>query len=95
MGLGFFGWASYWKRDATETLYITPGITRRLGALETRASYSRYSYANASATVVTHTLDLSLTLPITRRWYVLLQGRAQRGKTLNSNSLYSSLWLSF
>jgi hypothetical protein len=95
LGLGYFGWASYWKRDATTTLYITPGITRTFGSLETRASYSYYSYANASAKVITHTLDLSLSLPLTRRWYVLLQGRVQRGKTLNSNSLYSGFWLSF
>jgi hypothetical protein len=94
-GLGFFGSASYWEHDATSTLHLAPGVSRTFGRLESRFSYSRYAYANRAGSLVTHALDLSLTFPFTRRWYGLLQGRVQRGKTLNSYSLYSGLWLSF
>jgi hypothetical protein len=95
LGFGLFGSANYWERGTAKTLYLTPGITRSFGRLESRLSYSRYSFTNGPSTLITHTFDMSLTFPVTRRWYLLVQGRAQRSPTLNSNSVYSGLWLSF
>ncbi|UCF19496.1 MAG: hypothetical protein JSU87_16495 [Gemmatimonadota bacterium] len=95
LDLGFSGSASYWKRDIIKTFYVSPGIRRSFGRLDSRLTYQLYSTENAASTVVTHTFDLALTFPLTRHWFTILQARTQHGTNLSSNSIYSGLWVGF
>jgi outer membrane usher protein FimD/PapC len=93
--LGFRAAASYWKRDNSTTVYLSPGIRRSFGRLQSELSYQRYLTKRSSQTVVSEALELSLTFPIARKLFYTLQGRGQWGDALDSNSLYTGIWLSF
>jgi hypothetical protein len=95
LGLGFRAAASYWKRDNSTTVYLSPGIRRSFGRLQSELSYQRYLTKRSSQTVVSEALELSLTFPIARKLFYTLQGRGQWGDALDSNSLYTGIWLSF
>ncbi len=95
LSLGFNGSASYWKRNSIKTLFLSPGIRRSFGRLDSRLSYQLYSTANSVTTITTHTFDLAFSFPLTRRWFTILQARSQRGSNLTSNSLYTGLWVGF
>jgi hypothetical protein len=95
LGLGFRAAASHWKRGNLATLYLSPGIRHSSGRLQSELSYQRYSTEGSSQTVVSEALELFLTFPIARKLFYTLQGRGQWGDVLNSNSLYTGIWLSF
>jgi hypothetical protein len=95
LGLGFRAAGSYWKREDITTLYISPGIQRSFGRLQSELSYQRYVTERASQSNVSDALELFVTFPIGRRLYYTLQGRTQWGDTLESNSLYTGFWVSF
>lgn len=95
LDLGFRAAASYWKRGNLTTLYLSPGIRRSFGRLQSELSYQRYSTEGSSDTVVSEALEMFLTFPIARKLFYTLQGRGQWGDVLNSSSLYTGIWLSF
>lgn len=95
LGLGFSGTASYWKRENITTLYLSQGIRRAFGGLQTQASYQRYMTTSATTSVVTHGIDASFLVPIARRLFFTLEVRLQRGADLNSDNLYTGFWVSF
>ena len=94
-GLGFRAAGSYWKREDITTLYISPGIQRSFGRLQSELSYQRYATERGSQSDVSDALELFVTFPIGRRLFYTLQGRTQWGDTLESNSLYTGFWVSF
>ncbi|MDH3457592.1 MAG: hypothetical protein OER90_12210, partial [Gemmatimonadota bacterium] len=94
LGLGFSSSISYWVLDEKKAVYVSGGLSRTFGRVHTRASYYRYQ-TDGLTTVLTHTGELSLTFPLTRRLYSSLQGRIQRGENLNNNNFYAGLWLNF
>jgi hypothetical protein len=95
LGLGFSGSGSYWTRDDGHAVYVTPGLRRMFGGVQTRLLYNYYSTDTIRNAFITHSLDLSLTFPLARRFYATVRGRVQRGDNLEGNSLYMSLWKSF
>jgi hypothetical protein len=95
LDLGFRAAASYWKRGELTTLYLSPGIRRSFGRLQSELSYQRYSTEGSSQTVVSEALELFMTFPIARKLFYTLQARGQLGDVLASNSLYTGIWLSF
>jgi len=95
LGLGFRAAGSYWKREGFSTLYVSPGIQRSFGSLQTELSYQRYITERTSESDSSDALELFLTFPIGRRLFYTLQGRTQWGDTLESNSLYTGFWVSF
>jgi len=95
LGLGFRAAGSYWKRENITTVYVSPGIQRTFGRLQSELSYQRYIAERASVSNVSDALELYVTFPIGRRLFYMLQGRTQWGDTLESNSLYTGFWVSF
>lgn len=95
LGLGFRAAGSYWKREDITTMYLSPGIQRTFGSLQSELSYQRYVTERASESNVSDALELYLTFPIGRRLFYMLQGRTQWGDVLESNSLYTGFWVSF
>lgn len=95
LGLGFSGSVTYWRQEDVETLYLAPGISRAFGLVRCAFSFQRYSTWTASTPTLSDALDGSLTFPIARRLFALLQGRVQWGDVLTSNSFYTGLWMSF
>ena len=95
LGLGFSGSGSYWTRDDGHAVYVTPGLSFYFGRTQSQLLYNYYNTQTIRNTFTTHTLDLSLTFPLARRFYSTVRGRLQRGDNLDGNSLYVSLWKSF
>ncbi len=95
LGLGFRAAGSYWKRENITTMYLSPGIQRTFGSLQSELSYQRYVTERVSESNVSDALELYLTFPIGRRLFYMLQARTQWGDTLESNSLYTGFWVSF
>jgi hypothetical protein len=95
LGLGVRAAGSYWKRENITTVYISPGIQRSFGRLQSELSYQRYMTERASESNVSDAIELYVTFPIGRRLFYMLQGRTQWGETLDSNSLYTGFWVSF
>jgi hypothetical protein len=95
MGVGLNGSGSYWKQDGASALFVTGGVSRTFGRVVSRASYQRYRSEFGSNTLLTHAVDLSLTVPFSRRVSAVIRGRTQRGENLTNNNLYVSLWTSF
>lgn len=95
LGLGFRGSASYWRRDGTRTLYVSPGIRRTFGNLQVELSYRRYESQLPTRSIDSDEIDLLLSFPLMRRLYSTLQARNQWGDNLASTSLYASLWATF
>lgn len=104
LGFGLSGAASYWRQDATRSLYLTSGVNRAFGRLQTRASYQLYRTESTTDNVLTgsatnrfqtHAVHFSLSLPLARRVYSTAQARSQWGENLVTTSLYMSLWTSF
>lgn len=95
LGLGFRAAGSYWKRESITTFYVSPGIQRSFGSLQSELSYQRYTTERPSDYDVSDAIELFITFPIGRRLFYTLQGRTQWGDTLESNSLYTGFWVSF
>jgi len=95
LGLGFSGNANYWHRTPLSTWYLTVGLQKRVGKAGVSAQYSRYQSDTGVLHLVTHSVMLSLNLPLSRRIYSSLQMRTQMGQYLTSTSLFSSLSLRF
>jgi hypothetical protein len=93
-GLGVSSSVSYWVLEGRKAVYLSGGLNRSFGRVHSRASYYHYRTEGLS-TILTHTGEFSLTFPLTNRLYASLQGRLQRGKTLNSNNVYAGFWLNF
>ena len=94
LGLGVSSSISYWMLDETKALYLSGALSRTFGRASLRASYDRYQ-TDGITTVLAHTGDLSFTFPLTRRLYLSLQGRIQRGENLQSNNLFTGFWWNF
>ncbi|MDH4045787.1 MAG: hypothetical protein OEW06_15155, partial [Gemmatimonadota bacterium] len=94
-GLDFSASASYWTQGAFTALYGTGGIARGFGPVMTRASYQLYRAGDDAFRSLSHTGDLSLSIPLARSVYATLQGRIQRGDNLWTNGLFAGLWTAF
>jgi hypothetical protein len=94
-GLDWSASASYWTQQTFSSLYGTAGIARSFGRVMTRASYQLYRSGDDAFRSVSHTGDLSLSIPLARSTYATLQGRVQRGDNLWTNGLYVGLWTGF
>lgn len=94
-GLDWSMSATYWDQDTFTALYGTVGIGREFGRVLTRASYQLYRAGDADFRSVSHTGDLSLSVPLARRVYATVQGRLQRGDDLWTNGLFVGLWTAF
>jgi hypothetical protein len=94
-GLGWNNSASYGTRDETTTLYLSSGLNRSFGRTQTRASYQLYRTASMFSTFLTHTADLSLSLPLARRVYTSIEARRQWGQNLLTSNIYMGFWTSF
>ncbi|MDH4043452.1 MAG: hypothetical protein OEY20_08660 [Gemmatimonadota bacterium] len=101
LGLGFSSSISYWVLDDRKAVYLSGALSRTFGRVQLRASYYRYQTDELATaldeltTVLAHTGELSLVLPLTRRLYSSFQGRIQRGEHLNNDNLYAGFWLNF
>jgi len=94
-GLDWSVSATYWDQDAFSALYGTVGLGREFGRVTTRASYQLYRTGDADLRTVSHSGDLSLSVPLARRVYATVQGRLQRGDNLWTNGLFVGLWSAF
>jgi hypothetical protein len=47
------------------------------------------------STFLTHTADLSLSLPLARRVYTSIEARRQWGQNLLTSNIYMGFWTSF
>jgi len=94
LGLGFNSSVSYWVQDGARAMYLSGGLSRAFGRVYWRASYQRYQ-TKSQVTLLTHSGDFALTIPLSRRFYSTIQARIQRGKNLSSNNLYVTVWVNF
>jgi hypothetical protein len=94
LGLGFNSSVNYWTQNGASALYVSGGVSRAFGRIFWRASYQRYQ-TKYQVTLLTHSGDFALTIPLTRRLYSTLQARIRRGKNLSSNNLYATVWMNF
>jgi hypothetical protein len=95
LGLDFSASGSYWTQGTFTALYGTGGIARSFGGVMTRASYQLYRTGNDAFRSISHTGDLSLSIPLARSVYATIQGRIQRGDNLWTNGLFAGLWTAF
>ena len=95
LGLGFSGTASYWKRDESNSLLISPEVRRDFGKVGVRAAYRLLENSLAAETIRSQFADLSLSLPLARGLSVRLHGFVQWGDDYSSNRILASFWKSF
>ncbi len=93
--LGVSASASYWSRDGTDALVLSPGLNRSFGLVDSRLGYQLYRSGNPAGTIETHALDLQVSFPIARRAYSSLGGQLRFGDALQSQSLRATIWTSF
>jgi outer membrane usher protein FimD/PapC len=95
MGVGFNGSGSYWRQRDAKAFVVTGGVSRTFGRVVSRASYQQYRSESSGNTLLTHAVDVSLTVPFSRKVSLIVRGRTQRGENLTNNNLYVSLWTNF
>jgi len=93
--LGVSASASYWSRDGTDALVLSPGINRSFGLVDSRLGYQLYRSGNPAGTIETHAVDLQIGLPLTRRTYASLGGQLRIGDALQSQNLRATIWTNF
>jgi hypothetical protein len=94
LGLGFNSSVNYWTQNGASAIYVSGGLSRAFGRIFWRASYQRYQ-TKYQVTLLTHSGDFALTIPLSRRLYSTIQARIRRGKNLSSNNLYATVWMNF
>jgi hypothetical protein len=92
------GWGAsgtWWTQGDLSGLYLATTLDRSVGRVLWRAGYQFDRSAGAGTPLVTHSGDLGLSFPLSRRVFVDLRGRVQRGEFLTSQALTLSLWSGF
>lgn len=95
LDLGLSASASYWKRDGTDALVLSPGLTRSFGRVDSRLGYQLYRSGNVASAFQTHAVDLTLSFPLTRRTYSSLGGSLRFGDDLLTQGLRATVWTTF
>lgn len=92
---------SYWS-DGGDTggagekgLALSGRLSRRFGKLDTGLGYQYYSSEILGREDVSHLLDLSLTLPLSRSTRASIRARTRKGDRLNSGGIFASIWWAF
>lgn len=93
--LGVSASASYWSRDGTDALVLSPGLNRSFGLVDSRLGYQLYRSGNPSGTIETHALDLQVSFPLARRTFASLGGQLSMGDALQSQNLRATIWTNF
>lgn len=90
---------TYWAQSDTgnddKGLAITGRLNRRFGILDAGAGYQYYSSTMMGRDDVSHLLDLSLTLPLSRSTRASLRARTRQGERLSSGGVFASIWWTF
>jgi hypothetical protein len=94
-GLDWSASATWWDFQSASALYGTAGVAREFGRVVGRASYQVYRASTAVVRSVSHTGDLTLSVPLARSAYATVQARLQRGDDLWTNGLFVGLWTAF
>ena len=94
LGAAINGSVALWRRTGASTLLASVGVTRYLGAVQTRAGYQLYR-TTGFATTMTHAVDLSISFPLGPRVGGSTRLRFQRGTNLDAMAIYAGLWTSF
>jgi hypothetical protein len=93
--LGISASASYWSRDGTDALVLSPGVNRSFGLVDSRLGYQLYRSGNPAGTIETHAVDLQVSFPLTRRTFASLGGQLRLGDALQSQNLRATIWTNF
>jgi hypothetical protein len=94
-GIGWSAATSYWTQGALSGLYLSSGFDRSVGRVWWRGTYQLDRSVGSGDPLVTHSGDLGLSFPLSRRVVVDLRGRVQRGAHLTGYGLSLSLWSGF
>lgn len=93
--VGLAGSGRYWRRPGLTGVFLTAGVHRALNRMQWRASYQYNRTEATSYALTTHAGEFSLLLPLAGRLYSSIRVRSQFGDNLTSNSVFTSLWMSF
>lgn len=94
LGAALSGSVALWHRSGASTLLANVGLTRYLGAVQTRAGYQLYRTTGFAMTT-THAADLSINFPLGPRVGGSTRLHFQRGTNLDAMAIYAGLWTSF
>ncbi len=96
LGVGLNASGSYWTGDAGTTIQASGGLDRPLGGGgDLRLTYALFRTATTNATVLTHSGDATLSIPLARRTFFSFGARGQWGDNLRGLGLHTGLWVSF
>jgi hypothetical protein len=94
-GVGWSGAATYWTQGTLSGLYVATSLDRSVGRVLWRAGYQLDRSSGTGDALMTHAGDVGISFPLSRRVFVDLRGRVQRGEFLTSQALTLSLWSGF
>jgi hypothetical protein len=94
-GVGWSGAATYWTQGTLSGLYLASTLDRSFGRVLWRAGYQQDRSTGTGDPLITHSGDLGLSFPLSRRVVADLRGRVQRGASLTSRAISLSLWSGF
>ncbi|HKI94253.1 MAG TPA: hypothetical protein VJ992_03070 [Gemmatimonadales bacterium] len=96
LGVGLNASGSYWTGDAGTTIQASGGLDRPLGGGgDLRLTYAVFRTTTTNATVLTHSGDATLSIPIARRTFFSFGARGRWGANLRGLGLHTGLWVSF
>ena len=94
-GVGWSGAATYWTQGTLSGLYLASSLDRSFGRVLWRGGYQVDRSTGTGDPLMTHSGDLGLSFPLSRRVFADLRGRVQRGASLTSRAISLSLWSGF